>query len=98
MSSGAWHGLLASIAMGMALGLLDTVAFFFTARAFLRATSPGTRIGPVAWEIARLALIIAVIIFLARYHIFNCWWLLITVVLVSLVGKSVLAFRKLKQA
>jgi hypothetical protein len=88
MFSGLWEKSAISIAMGFAIGLLDTAGFYITAKFFLANALSKKRIYALLIEIIRLLILIGFIIFIVfSFKWISSLWLLGSAMFFSLLGK-----------
>jgi|WetSurMetagenome_2_1015567.scaffolds.fasta_scaffold00055_31 hypothetical protein len=82
--------------MGAIIGLADAAGFFYTVRLFTVNATPAKRAISGIAEAARLALFIALVLFLWHLKIVPILWLLCSAIAVSLAGKVLFIFTGLK--
>jgi hypothetical protein len=80
------------MATGTAIGLLDTIGFFFSVKYFILTKRVSSRLLMVGLELFRLAVLIAGIIYCFHTGFFSIVWLLSAAILVSVTGKVAWAF------
>jgi hypothetical protein len=96
MFSGLFENTAISLGAGIAVGLADSVGFFYTAQMFLFNATTKKRIIAAILEAARLFFLFAVIILLYRYKTVSIILLLASAIFVSLGGKLFFIFKRLK--
>jgi hypothetical protein len=87
MFSGLWEKSAISIAAGVAIGLMDSIGFFITAKFFLANAKTKKRINALFFEVGRLIVLIGVIFLVCSFRGVSSLWLLGSAILVSLLGK-----------
>ena len=95
MSSGQPSLILISASAGVAIGLIDSVGFFATARIFFARSLPQRFLISGLLEAGRLAILVAVIIFLALKSPLPFWWMIIPALLISCAGKFFVTLKRL---
>ncbi len=95
MFSAPSAGLISSAGLGLLVGLVDAISFLFVVRLIFSSRAGAGKTGiAVGVEIAKLTVLVAVVVFAVRQWHLSAVWLVATALLVSLLGKSLLIFRK----
>jgi hypothetical protein len=96
MYLGPLENIAISAAAGAAVGAIDAIGFYYTAKYFLAASSSNKKMLAGAFEFFRLIILVALIIFLSSFKSILFLPLACFALLLSLGGKMVFIFKGLK--
>jgi hypothetical protein len=85
-----------SLAAGIGIGIIDAVGFYYTAAIFLHGSAPNKKAIAGGLELLRLLVLIAAIVVLNMQKGISIVPLLIAALFISLGGKMVLIFKRLR--
>jgi hypothetical protein len=94
MFSGLLIKISISIVIGIVIGALDAAAFYITAKRFFN----DGKLKAAVFEAIRMVALVAIIIGIAKFIPLSFWCMVLTAIGVSMAGKMVVSFRKLRNS